>query len=45
MGFAREVSSRVVFLDQGQIMEDGPPDKIFNNPETDRFQTFIQAMV
>ena len=45
MGFAREVSSRVVFLDQGQIMEDGPPDRVFNTPETDRFQTFIQAMV
>ena len=45
MGFAREVSSRVVFLDQGQIMEDGPPDRVFNTPETDRFQNFIQAMV
>lgn len=45
MGFAREVSSRVVFLDQGQIMEDGPPDQVFDNPETDRFQNFIQAML
>jgi len=45
MGFAREVSSRVVFLDQGQIMEDGPPSRVFDSPETDRFQTFIQAMV
>ena len=45
MGFAREVSSRVVFLDQGEIMEDGPPHRVFNNPETDRFQNFIQAMV
>jgi ABC-type histidine transport system ATPase subunit len=45
MGFAREVSSRVVFLDQGQIMEDGPPSRVFNSPETDRFQNFIKAMV
>ena len=45
MGFAREVSSRVVFLDQGQIMEDGPPSRVFDNPETDRFKTFIKAMV
>lgn len=45
MGFAREVSSRVVFLDQGQIMEDGPPSRVFDNPETDRFQNFIKAMV
>ena len=45
MGFAREVSTRVVFLDQGQIMEDGPPSRVFSAPETVRFQNFIQAMV
>lgn len=45
MGFAKEVSSRVVFLDQGQIMEDGPPSRVFSNPETDRFQNFIEAMI
>ena len=45
MGFAREVSTRVVFLDQGQIMEDGPPSRVFDAPETVRFQNFIQAMV
>ena len=45
MGFAREVSSRVIFLDQGQILEDGTPSEVFNSPKTDRFQTFIKAMV
>jgi ABC-type histidine transport system ATPase subunit len=45
MGFAREVSSRVIFLDQGLIMEDGTPAQVFDNPETDRFRTFIKAMV
>ena len=45
MGFAREVSSRVIFLDQGLIMEDGPPSEVFNRPKTDRFQNFIAAMV
>ncbi len=45
MGFAREVSSRVIFLDEGLVMEDGAPDIIFNNPETDRFSAFIKAMV
>ena len=45
MGFAREVSTRVVFLDQGQIMEDGPPSRVFDSPETVRFQNFIKAMV
>jgi ABC-type histidine transport system ATPase subunit len=45
MGFAREVSSRVIFLDEGLVMEDGTPEAIFNNPETDRFSAFIKAMV
>ncbi len=45
MGFAREVSNRVIFLDQGLIIEDGPPAEVFGNPKTDRFQSFIKAMV
>lgn len=45
MGFAREVSSRVIFLDEGHILEDGSPTEVFENPKTDRFQNFIQAMV
>ena len=45
MGFAREVSSRVIFLDQGLITEDGTPSAVFDTPETERFQTFIKAMV
>ncbi len=45
MGFAREVSSRVIFLDQGQIIEDGTPEKVFGSPDSDRFKNFIQAMV
>ncbi|MGI9535699.1 MAG: ABC transporter ATP-binding protein [Desulfocapsaceae bacterium] len=45
MGFAQEVSSRVIFLDEGLIMEDGNPQTVFNNPETDRFSAFIKAMV
>jgi ABC-type histidine transport system ATPase subunit len=45
MGFAREVSSRVIFLDEGLVMEDGEPKAIFNNPATDRFSAFIKAMV
>nr|WP_163340371.1 ATP-binding cassette domain-containing protein [Desulfopila sp. IMCC35008] len=45
MGFAREVSSRVIFLDQGRIIEDGTPEQVFDNPESLRFRTFIQAMV
>ena len=45
MGFAQEVSSRVIFLDEGLVMEDGDPQTVFNNPETDRFSAFIKAMV
>ena len=45
MGFAREVSSRVIFLDEGLVMEDGEPAAVFTNPETARFSTFIKAMV
>jgi len=45
MGFAREVSSRVIFLDGGLIMEDGGPADVFDTPETERFSAFIKAMV
>ncbi|PID44223.1 MAG: histidine/lysine/arginine/ornithine ABC transporter ATP-binding protein [Proteobacteria bacterium] len=45
MAFAREVSSRVIFLDQGQILEDGSPSQVFDNPHSDRFRNFIAAMV
>ena len=41
MGFAREVSSRVMFLDEGLVVEDGVPEQVFNNPESERFQQFI----
>jgi ABC-type histidine transport system ATPase subunit len=45
MGFAREVSSRVVFLNLGRIEEDGPPAEVFDRPRSQRFRQFIQAMV
>jgi len=45
MGFAREVSSRVIFLDEGLVMEDGSPTDVFENPSTERFSSFIKAMV
>jgi ABC-type histidine transport system ATPase subunit len=45
MGFAREVSSRVVFLHQGQIEEDGPPRQVFQAPRSERFRQFIAAMM
>ena len=41
MGFAREVSSRVLFLHEGVVEEDGDPGQVFNNPKSDRFRQFI----
>jgi arginine/ornithine transport system ATP-binding protein len=41
MGFAREVSSRVIFLHEGVVEEDGDPEQIFNNPKSERFRQFI----
>lgn len=41
MGFARDVSSRVLFLHQGLIEEDGRPDEVFSNPRSERFRQFI----
>ena len=43
LGFARDVSSHVVFLHQGKIEEEGSPQKIFNHPETQRFQQFLSS--
>ena len=41
MGFAREVSSRVLFLHEGVVEEDGEPQQVFNNPKSERFRQFI----
>ncbi len=45
MGFAREVSSRTIFLEQGLIIEDGTSQEVFDSPKTERFKTFIAAMM
>ncbi|MDX1658523.1 MAG: ectoine/hydroxyectoine ABC transporter ATP-binding protein EhuA [Nitriliruptorales bacterium] len=45
MGFAREVADRVVMFDQGRILEDGTPDQILRNPEHERTQSFLQAVL
>ncbi len=41
MGFAREVASKVVFLHQGRIEEEGAPDKVLTNPDSDRVRQFL----
>ena len=45
MGFAREVGSRVIFMADGRIVEEGTPDEIFDNPKSDRLQTFLAKVL
>lgn len=45
MGFAREVSNRALFLYQGQIEEDGPPEQVFNHPTSERCRQFLQSVL
>ncbi len=45
MGFAREVADRVIFMDHGSIVEEGPPDDIFNNPAHERTQSFLRLIL
>ena len=45
MGFAREAADRVFFMDQGIIMEQGTPDKIFNHPENERTKSFLSKVL
>lgn len=45
MGFAREVSSRVLFFDQGIILEEGTPEKLFGSPEHHRTKTFLSKVL
>ena len=45
MGFAREVSSRVLFMDEGLIEEQGSPERIFGNPRSQRTQAFLSKVL
>ncbi|MDD6888396.1 MAG: amino acid ABC transporter ATP-binding protein [bacterium] len=45
MGFAREVSTRVMFMADGSILEQGTPEQIFGNPQTPRLQSFLSAVL
>ncbi len=45
MGFARQVGDRVVFMDGGVVVEDGPPDEVLLNPQEERTQKFLQAVL
>ena len=45
MGFAREVASRVLFMDQGGIMEENTPQALFDNPQSPRLQSFLSKVL
>ena len=45
MGFAREVADRVIFVDQGQIVEEGTPEDIFENPKSPRLKDFLSKVI
>lgn len=45
MGFAREVASRVLFIDEGKIIEDNTPQEVFDYPKSDRLQSFLAKIL
>ena len=45
MGFAREVATRVIFMDDGKILEEGKPNDIFENPQNPRTKDFLSKVI
>jgi general L-amino acid transport system ATP-binding protein len=45
MGFAREVANRVIFMDEGQIIEQNEPEQFFDNPQNDRTKLFLSQIL
>ena len=45
MGFAREVADRIIFIDEGVIMEEAPPQEFFDNPKNPRLKTFLSKVL
>jgi polar amino acid transport system ATP-binding protein len=45
MGFAREVADRVIFMDEGMIVEEGTPEHFFKNPIHDRTKLFLKQIL
>ena len=45
MGFAREVGTRVIFMDCGKIIEENTPEQIFTNPQNERLKAFLQKVL
>lgn len=45
MGFARKVADRVIFMDEGQIVEQNEPEAFFNNPSSERTKLFLSQVL
>ena len=45
MGFAKDIANRVCFLDEGVILEQGPPKQIFSDPREERTKQFLQSII
>ena len=45
MGFARAVADRMLFMDEGEIVEEGPPQKLFDHPEQERTREFLSKIL
>jgi len=45
MGFAKKVADRVIFMDEGQIIEENQPDAFFDKPESERLQLFLDQIL
>ena len=45
MGFAREISNRIIFMDAGEIVEEGTPNEIFDNPKNERTKSFLSKVL
>ena len=45
MGFAKDIANRICFLDQGKILEEGPPARIFSDPQNPRTREFLQRII
>jgi len=45
MGFAREVARRILFMDEGMIVEESTPDEFFTNPKTERAKSFLSKIL
>jgi len=45
MGFAKSVADNVIFMDAGEIVEEGPPSEVFGNPKSERLRSFLARIL